>query len=66
MYTEEERDLIREAFTLLNQPDCNIEDLFQKPSSKHIYRQLKCEATILSPTTLLLSDDEEDEEDIDI
>ena len=64
--TEEEKDLIREAFTLLNQSDCNIENLFKKPSSKHIYRQLKCQATILSPTTLLLSDDEEDEEGMDI
>jgi hypothetical protein len=65
-HTEEERDLIREAFTLLNQPDCNIEDLFHKPSSKHVYQQLKCKGTILSPTTLLLSDDEEDEDGMDI
>ena len=63
---EEERDLVRESFTLLNDSNYNFENVFDKPLSKYFNRQLKCKATILSSTTMLLSDAEENQEGIDI
>ena len=64
--TKEERDLVRESFTLLNEPNHNFENLFDNALSNFFYQQLKLRATILSSTTLLLSDDEETEEGIDV
>ena len=63
---EEERDLVRESFTLLNDSNYNFENVFDNPLSKFFYQQLKCRATILSSTTMLLSDAEENQEGIDI
>jgi hypothetical protein len=53
--TEEKRDLIREAFTLLNNPNHNIQHLLKLPPSKYIYQYLRCKAIILNPITVLLS-----------
>ncbi len=53
--TEEERDLTREAFILLNNPNHNIQRLLQVPRWKYIYQHLRFKAIILNPITVLLS-----------
>lgn len=51
---EEERDLIREAFTLLNNFNCDVGNLLENQSSKYLYQQLKCKATRTVKTFIYL------------
>jgi len=62
---EEETDLIREAFTLLNNPNHNIQHLLQLPTSNYIYQHLRFKAIILNPITVLLSNGGGDRKGID-
>jgi hypothetical protein len=55
---EEDPDLVRDAFTLLNNDDHNIQHHVSGPSSAHIYQQLKSKAKILKSTTCFASDDD--------
>jgi hypothetical protein len=56
----DEVDLVREVLSLLNN-DINIEQNLKNEKSKHLYRDLRFNVTILSPVTYLLPDIEEDE-----
>ncbi len=56
----DEVDLVREGLSLLNN-DINIEQNLKNEKSKHLYRELRFNVTILSPVTYLLPDIEEDE-----
>jgi hypothetical protein len=53
-------DLFREAFSLMNDPTTNIEDILENSSSKYLYNSLKSNAKILRPLTFLMDDEDQE------